>query len=116
MYCSTRLSWRDSAFSPFRAPGGGISQSSTCALNTNLIVEIGSNNKVSNLSVSPKFLTYPCEKKIAISTVFKYPHPFYAPGDDVVEGFSSINRALRGMPGPYHISDEIVTYNIKGAP
>ncbi len=33
-----------SAFSPFRAPGGGISQSSTCALNTNLIFEIGSIN------------------------------------------------------------------------
>jgi hypothetical protein len=33
-----------SAFSPFRAPGGGISQSSTCALNSNLIFEIGSNN------------------------------------------------------------------------
>ena len=31
-----------SAFSPFCAPGGGISQSSTCALNTNLIFEIGS--------------------------------------------------------------------------
>ena len=35
-----------SAFSPFRAPGGGISQSSTCALNSNLIFEIGSNNKL----------------------------------------------------------------------
>jgi len=31
-----------SAFSLFRAPGGGISQSSTCALNSNLIFEIGS--------------------------------------------------------------------------
>ena len=40
MYCSSRLSWRDSAFSPFHAPGGGISQSSTCALNPNLIFEI----------------------------------------------------------------------------
>jgi hypothetical protein len=43
MFCLSRLSWRDSAFSPFRAPGGGISQSSTCALNPNLIFEMGSN-------------------------------------------------------------------------
>jgi hypothetical protein len=42
MYCSSRLSWWDSAFPPFLAPGGGISQSSTWALNTNLIFEIGS--------------------------------------------------------------------------
>jgi hypothetical protein len=28
----------DSAFSPLRAPGGGISQSSTCAMNPNLIL------------------------------------------------------------------------------
>ena len=35
-----------SAFSPFRAPDGGISQSSTCSLNANLIFEIGSYYKI----------------------------------------------------------------------
>jgi len=51
-----------SAFSTFRAPGGGISQSSTCALNTNLIFEIGSSilriklklNFVENIEPEPR--------------------------------------------------------------
>jgi len=41
MYCSSRF-YRDSAFLPFRAPDGGISQSSTCSLNPNLTFEMGS--------------------------------------------------------------------------
>ncbi len=56
-----------SACSPFRAPGSGISQSATCALNSNLIFEIGSKES------GPKELCFLCLNKSDVErlTFFK---------------------------------------------
>jgi len=67
---------------------------SRLALNSNLIFEIGSNNDVINLSVSLRSLTSPCQKIFTIGTVFKYPHLFYVPGNEMMKGARSINTDL----------------------